>query len=220
MGETPLATKRSKRRDRVPQIVVGRLPIYLQALSQLEGMEEITSQELGRMVGISAAQIRKDLSYFGGFGKQGSGYQVQNLRKKLRNILQVDREWPVILVGVGDLGHAIARYAGFQNRGFRVVATFDKDPAKIGQRVGNLEILDVAEMSRVVKEKGVKVAIVAVPAAEAQKVAEALAEAGIQSILNYAPLPLRLSSHIRLYNIDPVVGLQAMTYYLEDEDKN
>lgn len=213
-----MTRKRSPLKEGVPEIVVGRLPLYLRALSHLQGVREITSQSLGRMVGISAAQIRKDLSYFGDFGKQGAGYRVENLLQKLEGILQVDREWPVLLVGVGNLGEAIAGYGGFQHRGFRVAALFDIDPAKIGKRIGGLEVQDERHMPPVVREMGLKVAIIAVPAAAAQKVAEALVEAGIQSILNYAPVTLDVPAGVRVYHIDPVIGLQEMTYYLQERN--
>ena len=126
----------------IPDIVIGRLPIYLRELSFLaaEGVPVTSSHELGKRLGISAAQIRKDLSHFGEFGKQGTGYKVSYLQEQLRRILKVDHEWPVALVGMGDLGRALAHYAGFVNRGFRIVALFDDDLAKIGQRIGDLEI--------------------------------------------------------------------------------
>ncbi|MBI3287607.1 MAG: redox-sensing transcriptional repressor Rex [Chloroflexi bacterium] len=201
----------------IPPIVIQRLPLYLRALSGLESEGEITSQELGRRVGISSAQIRKDLSYFGGFGKQGAGYEVGRLREKLRQILKVDREWEVVVVGVGALGHAIARYAGFNNRGFRVVAAFDKDPRVIGERVGEVVVQDVAHMVNVIKRLKAKVAIVAVPTSQAQEVADALVRAGVRAILNYAPTNLNVPDGVRVRHIDPVAGLQSMTYYLDSE---
>lgn len=213
-----MSPKRQTAKEKAPEIVVGRLPIYLRALSHLQGVREVTSQALGRMVGISAAQIRKDLSYFEKFGKQGAGYQVEHLRRKLEAILQVDREWPVLLVGVGNLGQAIAGYGGFQHRGFRVVALFDNDPTKVGKKIEGLEIQDVRFMPHTVRQMRLKVAIIAVPAAEAQKVADALMEAGIQAILNYAPLNLNVSSGVRVYHIDPVIGLQEMIYYIKEKD--
>src|SRR5512136_195466 len=127
----------------IPDIVVGRLPVYLRALSFLaaDGVQTTSSQDLGKRLGISAAQIRKDLSHFGEFGKQGTGYNVNFLREQIRRILKVDREWSIALIGIGDLGRALAHYGGFVDRGFRIVALFDADPAKIGQRIGELEIM-------------------------------------------------------------------------------
>lgn len=201
-------------RKKVPRIVVQRLPLYLRTLSTLEEGSQITSQELGEMLGISAAQIRKDLSYFGGFGKQGTGYQVGYLCQKLREILNVDREWGMVLVGVGDLGHAIARYGGFKKEGFHVVAGFDNDPMKVGKKVGALEIMDVALLPKVVNQMGLRVGIIAVPASNAQEVATTLVTSGIKAILNYAPVALTVPAEVQVYQIDPLVGLQSMTHYL------
>jgi redox-sensing transcriptional repressor len=201
----------------IPPIVIQRLPLYLRALSNMGEEREITSQELGEMVGISSAQIRKDLSYFGGFGKQGAGYQVGRLREKLREILKVDREWQVVVVGIGALGHAIARYAGFHSRGFRVVAAFDKDPGVVGQRVGDVVVQDVAQMVTVIQRMQAEVAILAVPAGEAQAVADTLVQAGVRAILNYAPTTLAVPEGLQVRNIDPAAGLQSMTYYLASE---
>jgi len=202
-------------RKKVPRIVVQRLALYLRVLSTLEEGSQITSQELGEMLGISPAQIRKDLSYFDGFGKQGTGYQVGYLRQKLREILKVDREWDMVLVGVGDLGHAIARYGGFKREGFRVVAAFDDDPTKIGKKIGALEIMDVALLPEVVKRMGLRVGIIAVPASNAQKVATTMVASGIKAILNYAPVALNVPEGVQVYQTDPLVGLQSMTHYLE-----
>lgn len=201
----------------VPEIVVRRLPLYLRALTRLiEANHLITSsQELGEMLGMSSAQIRKDLSYFGEFGKQGMGYEVPYLRDQLRRILQVDRHWDMVLVGAGDLGHAIANYAGFKRWGYRVVAVFDNDPAKIGKPMGELTIRDVAELEEVIQAGHVRIGIIAVPAEHAQAVAERMVRGGIRAILNYAPINLNLPPEVRVHSIDPVVGLQSMSYYLD-----
>ena len=200
----------------IPDIVIGRLPLYLRALNFLsaEGREITSSQELGDRLGISSAQIRKDLSHFGEFGKQGTGYDIDYLRQQLRDILRVDHLWDVVLVGAGDLGHALARYAGFAGRGFNITAVFDSDPAKIGQTLGNLVIQDVVHLSETVRTQGIKIAVIAVPVTAAQEVARALVDAGIKAILNYAPITLTVPSGIKVQHIDPVVHLQRMTYYL------
>lgn len=201
----------------VPDIVIGRLPIYLRALSHLaqEGREITSSQELGERLGISSAQIRKDLSHFGTFGKQGTGYRIAELEQRLRQILHVDREWEVALVGAGDLGHALGRYNGFRDRGFRITAIFDRDPAKIGEKIGELEVQDVAHLHEVIQARHIRVAMIAVPASETQKVADALVEAGVKAILNYAPITITVPRGVYVQYIDPVVHLQRMTYYLE-----
>lgn len=201
----------------VPDIVVGRLPIYLRALSFLkaDNREITSSQELGDRLGISSAQIRKDLSHFGEFGKQGTGYEIRYLEDNLKEILHVDRMWDVVLVGAGDLGHALASYRGFAGRGFRIAAVFDRDPDKIGMELtGGLVIEDVANLEARVREAGWRLGIIAVPADAAQSVANTLIGAGITALLNYAPISLMAPSSIRVEQIDPAVHLQHLTYYL------
>jgi redox-sensing transcriptional repressor len=200
----------------VPDIVIGRLPIYLRALTHLldEGQEVTSSKDMAERLGISSAQIRKDLSHFGEFGKQGMGYNIAHLRDQIRRILQVDRIWSVAVVGAGDLGHAIVQYGGFEGRGFRVACVFDNNPQKIGRRLGKFEICDVAEMPERLKKMGISVAIVAVPASAAQAVVDALVEGGVEAILNYAPITVTVPPEVRMQYIDPVTHLQRMTYYL------
>ncbi len=201
----------------VPDIVVGRLPIYLRALTFLkaDNREITSSQELGDRLGISSAQIRKDLSHFGEFGKQGTGYEIRYLEDNLREILHVDRMWDVVLVGAGDLGNALASYKGFADRGFRVAAVFDAAPEKVGQKLpGGLVIEDVNTLETRVREAGWKIGIIAVPADAAQKVASTLIGAGVVALLNYAPISLIAPSTVRVEQIDPTVHLQHLTYYL------
>lgn len=200
----------------VRDIVIGRLPIYLRALTHLmEGGQQITSsQDLAERLGVSAAQIRKDLSHFGEFGKQGMGYNVAHLQEQIRRILQVDRIWDVALVGAGDLGHAIAHYRGFEGRGFRVACVFDNNPHKVGRRLGRFAICDAANMAEKLQEMGIKIAIVAVPASAAQAVVNELVQGGIKAILNYAPITLAVPQDVHVQHIDPVTHLQRMTYYL------
>lgn len=201
----------------VPDIVVGRLPIYLRALTFLkaDNREITSSQELGDRLGISSAQIRKDLSHFGEFGKQGTGYDIRFLESNLKQILHVDRMWDVVLIGAGDLGRALASYRGFAGRGFRIAAVFDMDPDKIGRQISeDLVIEDVADIKERIKESGWQMAIIAVPAEEAQALANMLMEAGITAFLNYAPISLMTPSGIRVEQIDPAVHLQHLTYYL------
>jgi len=203
-------------KPRVPDIVVGRLPLYLRALSQMksEGKRVTSSQELGERLGISSAQIRKDLSQFGEFGKQGTGYNIAYLADQLGTILKVDRVWDVALIGVGDLGRAVANYGGFLDRGFRIVAVFDNDPAKIASRIGSFLVEDAAHLVTSIQSKGIRVAMLAVPQADAQVVTDRLVEAGVLGILCYAPISIGVPSHVRVQYIDPVVHLQRMTYYL------
>ncbi len=202
----------------IPDIVIGRLPVYLRALTFLvaEGRQITSSQELGDRLGISSAQIRKDLSHFGEFGKQGTGYDINFLHEQLRQILKVDQPWEMVLVGAGNLGKAIADYAGFRGKGFVIKAIFDNEPDKLGKPMGidNLAVQPVQELAEVIKARNIVVGIIATPAEEAQAIARTMVEAGVKAILNYAPITLTLPSNIRVQYIDPAVGLQRMTYYL------
>jgi len=201
----------------IPDIVVRRLPSYLQVLLHLKkgGAATTSSQELGNILGISAAQIRKDFSHFGEFGKQGTGYSVTYLIDQFTSILNVDRVWDIALVGAGDLGHAIARYQGFTNRGFRIKLIFDNDPRKIGQKISEFTIMDIDSISIEIPRHKIKIAMLTVPAVTAQSVAEQLVKAGIQSILSYAPITLSLPEKICCVEYaNPILQLQHMTYYL------
>ncbi len=201
----------------VPNIVVGRLPLYLRTLQLMnqEGRRVTSSQELGERLGISAAQIRKDLSQFGEFGKQGTGYSIDYLTTQLRQILHVNRVWDVAIVGIGDVGHALARYQGFADRGFRIVLLFDNDPHKIGNQVGDFIVQDISNLIQAIRDAGVLVSMLSVPVEHAQQVTNLLVEAGVKSILNYAPINISVPSGVRVQYIDPVLHLQRMTYYLE-----
>lgn len=201
----------------IPDIVVGRLPLYLRALQQMsqKGQTVTSSKELGERLGISAAQIRKDLSQFGEFGKQGTGYQIEFLIKQLRVILKVDRVWPIAVVGAGDVGRALARYQGFSNRGFRIAVVFDSDPAKIGQVIGDFTVQDITHLAEVIQENQIKVAMLTVPASVAQHITDELVKAEIQAILNYAPVNIIVPAGIQVQHIDPSIHLQRMAYYLK-----
>jgi redox-sensing transcriptional repressor len=166
------------------------------------------------MIGISAAQIRKDISQFGEFGKQGTGYSIPFLVDRLRNILKVDRVWDVAIVGMGDMGHALARYNGFTNRGFHVVMVFDNDPNKVGNKVGEFEIFSTAVLIEKIKQQKIKIAVLTAPASAAQEIADQLVKAGVKAILNYAPISINVPVDVHVQYIDPVTHLQRMTYYL------
>lgn len=201
----------------VPGVVVERLPQYLRALAHLDemGLDVVSSQQLGDFLQITPAQIRKDLSYFGRFGKQGRGYGVRRLVGRLRHILGLDRTWNVAVVGVGRLGRSIISYPGFAPEGFRVVCAFDSNPQVIGQVAGGLLVHDVVNFREVADAEGVSIAIVAVPASAAQDVIDLLVEAEVKAILNYAPKSAVVPSGVRVQHVDPVVSLQSMTYYLK-----
>jgi redox-sensing transcriptional repressor len=201
----------------IPDIVIGRLPIYLRALQRMEqnGKQVTSSQELGELLGISPPQIRKDLSQFGEFGKQGTGYNVEFLVKQIRKILNLEQVWDMVIIGAGDVGHALARYQGFLDRGFQVKMIFDNDPEKIGKKIGEYPILDVRDMRAIIQASGIKVAMLTIPAAFAQEVTDQLVEAGIKAILNYAPIQINTPKEVRVQYLDPAIHLQKMSYYLK-----
>ena len=202
------------------KVTVHRLPFYLRAVERMKeaGIQITSSKELGEWVGVSAAQIRKDFSQFGEFGKQGTGYRVAFLIEKLREILKVDRTWDIAIVGMGDIGRALVRYKGCNHRGFQVAMLFDNHPEKIGQIVEGFEILDTQTLPDAIREANIKVAILAVPIQEAQETAAKLVEGGVKAILNYAPICLQVPEDVRVEYIDPATYLQGMTYYISDEE--
>lgn len=209
------------RNGAVPDVVIRRLPLYLRALHRLrrEGHRTASSEELAHYLGLTAAQIRRDFSYFGRFGKQGYGYEVDALIRELEAVLQLDRTWDVALVGYGNLGQAIAHYRGFVPNGFRITAIFAKSPEHIGQIVNGIVVLPETEIERVVRELGIRIGIIAVPADAAQEVAERLIAGGVRAILNYAPATLHVPSHVVVREIDPISALQSMTFYLPRMDE-
>jgi len=201
----------------IPEIVIGRLPRYLQALEHMlqQGCTVTSSKELGEKIGISAAQIRKDLSQYGEFGKQGKGYSVPFLVHKLQQILKVDRIWDMALIGAGNLGKAIAYYQGFIDHGFRVALIFDSDPQKVGQVINEIPVLHTSMMIETIQTHQIKIAMLTVPAQVAQSVTNQLIQAGVKAILNYAPITLTVPDDVHVQYIDPIIHLQRMTYYLD-----
>ena len=202
--------------EEVPDVVVLRLPMYVRALSQLldGGDNVVSSQQLGTLLQMTPAQIRKDLSYFGRFGKQGRRYDIRFLREELFQILGLDRQWLTCLVGVGRLGQAIINYPGFAPEGFKIVAAFDSDTSQVGTVVGGLPVRPMSQMRQAIEKERATVGIVAVPAVEAQGVIDRLVESGIHGILNYAPIAPKVPTSVVIRSIDPVLSLQSMTYYL------
>ena len=203
----------------IPDVVIDRLPIYARALGFLErsGREVVSSQELGAQLGVTPAQIRKDLSYFGRFGKQGRGYNVKRLLEELRQILGLERQWTMVVVGVGQLGRAILQYAGFAPQGFRIVEAFDSDPRVIGEKVNDLRVRPVDDLQKTLAMIHVDIGIVATPASTAQSVIDALVECDVKAILNYAPIAAHVPPNVHIKDIDPVLSLQSMTYYLKSD---
>ncbi len=200
----------------IPDIIIGRLPIYLRALQHMiqSGQAVTSSQELGERLGLSAAQIRKDLSQFGEFGKQGTGYNITFLVEQLQRILKLDRVWDMAIVGAGDVGRALAHYQGFRNRGFQATLIFDNDKNKIGTTIGELTVINTDQLVSAVHDAKIKIGMVAVPAGVAQWAADMLVEAGVKAILNYAPIQLNVPPGVHVENIDPATHLQKMSYYL------
>ena len=204
----------------IPEVVIDRLPIYVRALTVLDrqGRDVVNSQELGGKLGVTPAQIRKDLSYFGRFGKQGRGYNVKRLLEELHQILGITREWSMVLVGVGQLGRAILGYGGFAPQGFRIVGAFDVDSAAVGERVNGLEVMSIDVLPEEMRRLNAQLGIVAVPAASAQEVIDTLVASGVKAILNYAPIAAHVPPDVRIKDIDPVLALQSMTFYIKDSD--
>jgi len=206
----------------IPDVVIDRLPVYARALSLLEaeGRDVVNSQELGERLGVTPAQIRKDLSYFGRFGKQGRGYNVARLLQELRQILGLTREWPLVLVGIGQLGRAIVGYAGFMPQGFRIIEAFDADPNIIGSKLDGLTVKSIQSLPEALRKTPAEIAIVAVPGESAQGVIDLLVANGVKAILNYAPIAAHVPSNVRIKDIDPVLALQSMTFYIKNQDSS
>ena len=208
----------NQRRTDVPEVVVARLPQYVRILTRLlqEGAEVVSSQQLGEKLQVTPAQIRKDLSYFGRFGKQGRGYSVYHLLERLKLILGINSFWNVAVVGVGRLGRAILSYPGFTPDGFNIVAAFDANPDVVGETIAGLTVKALDQMDDEVSNKKISIAIVAVPTEHTQGVVDRLVACGVRGVLNYAPISPQVSDGVRVRNIDPVLSLQSMTYYLTD----
>ncbi|MCK9486100.1 MAG: redox-sensing transcriptional repressor Rex [Dehalococcoidia bacterium] len=201
----------------IPDVVIDRLPLYYRLLERLEaeGRSVVSSQELGTELGVTPAQIRKDLSYFGRFGKQGRGYSVHRLADELRQILGLDTRWRVTVVGIGRLGRAIASYPGFEGQGFDIIALYDASPSLVGTEIEGRTVRDVSSLREDLEREPVDIGIVAVPGEVAQEVVDTLVNAGVQAILNYTPNRVQVRTDVELKHINPVLFLQSMTYHLK-----
>lgn len=195
---------------------VRRLSHYLRALEDLaaSGADSVSSDQLAHRGGTTAAQVRKDLSHFGSFGKRGHGYQVCSLTQTLRGILGLDRLWQVALVGAGRIGAALFQYPAFQTRGYECTAVLDNDPAKIGQQWGHLVIEPITELEKVIRDRGTDLVVLAVPVAAAQEIAGRAVQAGVRGILNFAPTRLRVPANIPVTNVNLVIELEALSFAL------
>lgn len=209
----------------ISKATVDRLPRYYRCLRQLtdEGVEIASSEELGRRLAINPEQIRKDLAFFGQFGKKGVGYYVAELKESIGNILGLDHHWSVAIIGMGHLGAALANYQGIARLGFRLAAIFDANPTVIGTRIGEHRVEDIADLTQIIAERAIQIGVIAVPAEAAQSIADRLVAAGIRGIWNFAPVKLQVPPGIAFVSEDLSVGLSSLSYYLThmtgDEDR-
>jgi redox-sensing transcriptional repressor len=200
---------------RIPEATVARLPLYYRALVEMAEakMPTVSSERLAEMAGVNAAKVRKDFSYLGSYGTRGVGYDVEYLLFQISKELGLTQDWPVVIVGIGNLGQALANYRGFSARGFRIVALVDADGAKQGLEVGGLAVEPIADLPRIVTERDVAIGIIATPASVAQSVAEQLVDAGVGSILNFAPTVLSVPENVSLRKVDLSIELQILSFY-------
>jgi redox-sensing transcriptional repressor len=206
----------SARPDRgIPEATVARLPVYLRALTSLSerGIASASSEDLASSAGVNSAKLRKDLSYLGSYGTRGVGYDVEYLRYQIAREIGVTQDWPVVIVGIGNLGHALANYSGFSSRGFRIVALLDSDPGRLGEQLGDLSIRGFDEIEGLVKELDIAIGVIATPAPSAQDVCDRLVGAGVTSILNFAPTVLNVPDGVDVRKVDLSIELQILAYH-------
>ena len=206
---------------RIADSTVRRLSLYLRFLeeSAQRGFVTISSDELARRGGTTSAQVRKDLSFFGSFGKRGLGYSVPELTESLREILGLRRDWQVIIVGAGKIGTALAQYRGFRQRGFRVIAVYDRDPTKIGTKWDSLTVRDTATLERDIAKEHPDIAVLTTPAEDAQNVVDRLVAAGVRALLNFAPLQLQVPPEVTLRNVNMAMELEGLSFALTNRDR-
>jgi len=206
--------------SRPSRATVGRLSLYLRQLEGIlgQGTLKVSSRQLGQAIGITDVQVRKDITYLGNLGQPGIGYPTQDLIAAIRRVLCIDREWAVALVGVGNLARALLRYKGFLQRGFRIVALFDADPSKVGQRVEGLEVHPPEKMREVIAATKAELGLLAVPSDSAQAVADSLVNAGVRGLVNFAPVVLRLPAHVSLVAVDLTVQLEQLAFQVQHTD--
>ena len=204
----------------IPSITINRLSIYHRCLEKIletekgKELEIISSFKIAEITGINSAQIRKDLAYFGEFGKRGLGYPLIDLNIELKKILGLDKEWSVIIAGAGNLGKALVKYKGFQKRGFIIKGIFDNNPLKIGKKLGHIFIYDIKDIEKFILAENINIGILVVPADSAQEVADKMVAGGIKAILNFAPVHIVLLPEIKVHNVDLSIEFEGLTYYL------
>ena len=199
----------------IPEATVARLPVYLRALTTLseQGTSTCSSEDLAVTAGVNSAKLRKDLSYLGSYGTRGVGYDVEYLRYQIAREIGVTQDLPVVIVGIGNLGHALANFSGFRSRGFRVVALLDADPARHGEQVAGIEVRAFDDLEQIVDEHSVAIGVIATPALAAQDVADRMVEAGISSILNFAPVVISVPGGVDVRKVDLSIELQILAYH-------
>ncbi|MEJ7743661.1 MAG: redox-sensing transcriptional repressor Rex [Nocardioidaceae bacterium] len=207
---------RDERAERgIPEATVARLPVYLRALTALSDRDVTiaSSEDLAVSAGVNSAKLRKDLSYLGTYGTRGVGYDVNYLRYQIAREIGLTQDWSVVIVGIGNLGHALANYSGFASRGFRVAALLDSDEARVGEKVGDLRIKSLRDLDEIVRSGPVSIGVIATPAAAAQEVADRLVAAGVSSILNFAPALLSVPDNVDVRKVDLSIELQILAYH-------
>ena len=208
------------KRKNIPSVTINRLSIYLRCLEKIletgkgKELEIISSFEIAEITGMNSAQIRKDLAYFGEFGKRGLGYPLIDLNRELKKILGLDKEWSIIIAGAGNLGKALVNYKGFQKRGFIIKGIFDNNPSKIGKKIGHIFIYDIKKIEKFIQSENINIGILVVPADSAQEVADKMVAGGIKAILNFAPVHFVLPPEIKVQNVDLSIEVEGLTYYL------
>ena len=213
--QQPLSDTGNGRVKRIPEATVARLPVYLRCLLEVADTKTatISSERMAELAGVNAAKVRKDLSYLGSYGTRGVGYDVEYLLFQISRELGLTQDWPVVIVGVGNLGHALANYRGFSARGFRIVALVDADTGKVGERVGDLAVRHLDELPDIAADESVAIGIIATPAAAAQEVADRLVAAGVTAILNFAPAVITVPEGVWLRKVDLSIELQILSFY-------
>jgi redox-sensing transcriptional repressor len=209
------------KKEKISDAVIRRLPVYLRYLTRLKrlGVRTVSSKQLGRELDYNPAQIRKDLAYFGEFGRKGIGYDVDYLIKKIDQILNLDRPIKIVLVGAGNLGQALSKYNQYQKDNMKIVAIFDHSPDRIGKEISGITIQPVDELTRVIREEQIRIGIITVPDIAAQEVADKMVDAGISAILNFAPTILRVPPHVRVHNADVTAELHSLAYYVYNQEE-
>ncbi|NOX90832.1 MAG: redox-sensing transcriptional repressor Rex [Calditrichaeota bacterium] len=206
---------------KISDSTISRLSTYYRTLSRLieQNVETVSSDEIAEINNITSAQVRKDLSFFGSFGKRGLGYNTKDLREEIAKILGLKKQWNVALVGVGNIGRALIDYAEFKKQGFIIKALFDNDPKKVNTEVGGLKIHDIENACNIVKKEKIEIAIIAVPAKHAQAVVDTLVQCGVKAFLNFAPVTIKVPSDVIVKNENMSIELEALSYFLTQNKK-